>query len=491
MANPEWEAMQAALADAREERLDKGAPRSVWLGMGAWVLAPCCVSSAATRDESQFAGKSHAYRLSFMSVELAFVFFPAVLAATGLCLAIQHLRSRRKRRVEAWLGVIFTAPYLLLFGGGVAIGLVRPDLIAQLRKAPPAPASAPLTQAEVREFADRVVAAIASGDLGLLDDRLDLDALIARGRPKGDVHPEMRRGVENAARKQGGLLGPVIAQGLRGGSYELVRAEATPEPVLIFRLLPAGGGLNYHVLELCRGADGHPSIADLYVPMLGYRLSSTYEDVGPAAIVRSKSAQAMAELLQAGRHEEALAHYASLPEDQRRHYQLLALRWTAAQHSDDPTVVDAALDDMERYLVPTHPGVSLAFLDRDLERGQFERCLETIVIMERLVGADPYLDVLRAHVHSQRGDRSEALAWARRACDGAPMHETPWVTLGTVAAATGDATGLREAMERLVERFGYDVEEIEAHFDQAALRASPTEAAAWEAWKQERAGSPR
>ena len=230
-----------------------------------------------------------------------------------------------------------------------------------------------------------------------------------------------------------------LAKGLEPTSdYKLLRLRQTNEQWrAMFRLLNQDGGLNYHDLILVRGNDASVRIADFYVALSGELMSTTIRRlalpilsqterslldrlVGTESelIKHQKDWSRMVLLSQQGKGEEALAVYQKLPATLQREKFLLIARLTAAQQvSDDEYQQTIAFWEKAH---PSDPSLNLVSIDGFFMAHQYEKSIAVIDRLDKAIGGDPYLDVLRASQYRLLKQRDNARRYATQALRAEP-----------------------------------------------------------------------
>jgi hypothetical protein len=233
----------------------------------------------------------------------------------------------------------------------------------------------------------------------------------------------------------------------KNGHCKFLRLR-TPEdePHALFRLVQAGGGLNYYDATLVRRG-GEVRAVDVYVYARGESLtrfvrrdyllrtaSAPGTEIAPADREFIQNRAAIQELEQAaerGDYRSALQTYDDLPAGLRKDKTILAVRLKSAAGLGGDKYL-SALEDFRKY----HPDdacidlLSVEYFTLQKRRGA---ALEALDRLDRSVGGDPYLNVLRADTHLQAGDLKKARRFAEKAVDEEPDLQAAYWSLVTVA----------------------------------------------------------
>jgi hypothetical protein len=373
---------------------------------------------------------------------------------------------------------------LLSLGAGCA----RKDAVAPVAPAPaptaPGPASPSISAADAEVFARAFAAAISGCDPEAVNAMLDLEELgerVAAGRRL----PVTR---EQATAKLAATLCAKLGDEVH---YQLLRlriVDGQHRP--LFRLLDdADDGVNYHELALAKGADGVIRAVDIYVYVTGEYLSESLGAVYEGLMVSAEQGSSFAgmgatmkqarELVAAGRHDEARAALAALPAALRATKALRAIEVQISSDQAEATYL-AAIDAYRRDF-PDDPSVELLLMDAFVLRQDYRRALQSIDVLDRLVGGDPYLEALRSLLHVELGDLAGAAELAASAITREPELYMGWAALLLTRIHAGDIAGAIATMDEVWARFGVAL-------DEATMRADPSFAgllasAEYAAWK--------
>lgn len=326
--------------------------------------------------------------------------------------------------------------------------------------APAAPPGPPLSDQECRRFTDLVERAVATGNVATLNSTIDWDTLIDTATAGIDAPAQTRKGFANglkaALTQERSLVGQIIARTKEGGAYSLLRIhDQDGQRRALFRMImPANSGVNYHDFVLARSRSGVVRAVDLYVYLSGEMISQTFRRMYiPTAAHESRGIVArltglsgpekefvenfpkfeqMAKALREQKFQAVVDTYNQLPAPLKKDKTFLLLRFQAAQGLDEKTYA-AAIEDF-RTFHPSDPCVDMLSIDYFLLKKQYPRALECIDRLDKAVGGDPYINVLRAGLYLEQGNLDEAERNARRAIEQEPTLSGGYMTMVTVSA---------------------------------------------------------
>src|SRR5262249_40237636 len=130
-----------------------------------------------------------------------------------------------------------------------------------------------------------------------------------------------------------------------------------------------------------------------------------------------KKVELMNDMAREGKHQEVLRLFDQLPSELQRDKNVLLTRLRAAQ-AVGGDAYNEAIENFRTYH-PDDPCVELFAITYYVQKKDFARALAMIDRVEKVIGADPYLNVLRAYVHVEADD----LAAARKAAESALAEE--------------------------------------------------------------------
>jgi len=305
-------------------------------------------------------------------------------------------------------------------------------------------------QAQVVALARQLEAAVKKGDTASAQDTLDVDGLLDRVMAGVSAPADYADGFRRGAHRDLSLMTTII-QAAKGGTYRFLRVrQINGQTRVLFRLLTARGGVNYHDWIVGTDAQGRVRFQDAYVALTGEDMSQSIRRVYIIGAVQSHPTlldrltgadkQYAANLstvsqigrdLQAGNYSATLSSYQSLPQDLRENKSMMVVRLTAASklRGQRPQDYRAAMSDFRR-LFPHDACLDLVCLDQLFEAGEYADARRSIDRIEAFTGPDAHLDTIRGKMYRLQGG-SANLAAAQKEYDKAialepTLHEPYW-----------------------------------------------------------------
>jgi hypothetical protein len=314
-----------------------------------------------------------------------------------------------------------------------------------------------ITWKETVEFARKIELDQAEGRESAFDDLFDLEGLVEECSAGLEMTAEEKSEFIKGARKAS--FGKSIGVAA-GNSYHFLRTrEVDGKWTLTFRLW--SDGVNYHDLRIKRTPAGL-RIADLLVYLsgewLGQTLRRTLVIVAASKPARRAKLPAWAgewlshwgKVQEFGREaaqgapEKALAIFESFPESIKKDRFIQSLRLRASAKVGDAAHVKAA-DDYAR-LFPEDGCRDIACMDGLILRKDFPKAFEAVDRIDKAVGGDPMLDVVRSRLYLMQGTLKPARESALLALKRIPSLADPhWLIIEITLKARNHA----ETVERL------------------------------------------
>ncbi len=335
------------------------------------------------------------------------------------------------------------------------------------------------SDAEAQQFGKTYIEALAKPNIPRAAQMIDWDALFERAT-EGDVANERwRRGFIEGAKRSGTSLVDTLAKVIASGGDLTVLGVRTVngEKRVILRLLLPEGTLNYHEMVLVRDQTGFIRARDIYVYTSGEYFSETIQRLyllaaasDPGVLERisgKKNAfvealpdyKLMMEKVRAGDGKAAVALYRRLPEQLRKQKSVLLAYVSASSKIGDDAAYASAMDEM-RATFPNDPGLDLMSIDSYLLKQKYDDALSAIDRVDKAVGGDPYLDVLRSNINLQRGDLVKAQAHAVSACDREPLLLGGWWSRVSVALARKDFAETARLLKHIRNEMGVQLSDL-------------------------------
>jgi hypothetical protein len=261
-------------------------------------------------------------------------------------------------------------------------------------------------------------------DVDTFNALVDWDALIETATALPGNSPELKDFRANFARglklatvnPQSGFARAIMAAAEPTGEYRALRVHKEGDPIrVLFRLVSSNGALNYHDWVLGRSRDGKVVAVDCYVFLIGELYSQNLRR--PFLPLAHKSGGASVEELSGtdrefvehfnqftlmGRYirernwRQALYTYKELPASMQESKPVMTMRLLATQSISDADYLATIDDFRKRY--PNDAMIDLVSVDAYILRKAYDQALQSIDRVDKAVGGDPYLKVLRGNV---------------------------------------------------------------------------------------------
>jgi hypothetical protein len=200
------------------------------------------------------------------------------------------------------------------------------------------------------------------------------------------------------------------------GDYTPLRIHNVgPEIRALFRLVSSNGALNYHDWVLGRSREGQTVATDCYVFLIGEMYSQNlrrsflplaHKSGGASVAALSGPEKDFVEhfpqFAQMGQYvrernwRQALNTYKELPASVQASKPAMTMRLLATQSVSDAEYLGTIDEFRNRY--PNDPMIDLVSVDAYILRKSYEKALESINHVDKAIGGDPYLKVLRGNV---------------------------------------------------------------------------------------------
>jgi hypothetical protein len=317
-------------------------------------------------------------------------------------------------------------------------------MAAQADQAPPAQnpgaksadkvAAKPITAPEATKWAGDLQHAVRVQDIDTFNRLVDWDALVAMATALPGNSPQLKEFRANFAKglktatvnPRSGFGRAVMAAVEAAGDYKALRVHNEGGQVrVLFRLVSSNGALNYHDWVLGRSRDGKTVAVDCYVFLIGEMYSQNLRrsflplahKSGGASLEKLSGPEKdfvehFPEFAQLGRSvrernwRQALNIYKELPASVQESKPAMTMRLLATQQVSDAEYLATIDDFRKRY--PNDPMIDLVSVDAYILRKAYDKALESIDRVDKAIGKDPYLKVLRGNVLLREGKLNAA-----------------------------------------------------------------------------------
>lgn len=337
---------------------------------------------------------------------------------------------------------------------------------------------------DCRRLAQTFVREVHEGDVGAASDRVDWAGILEeamRGVPENGPGADVRRQFSNqflqGLKKSGGLVAQVAEVVRQGGGYKLLRIQETSPVRAVVRLLPPGGGVNYHTFYFGKNAQGEVRILDIGVAVSGERLSETLrrgflsllaqssQDFSPYLSETERfymkhldDLRAMAEALGQEELGRVDGLYDELPAALQQDHGVLMLRLQAARSRGESEFAKAL--ETTRQAGGDPLAAELFAIDAWMQLERPDAALDSIDRIDAAVGGDPYLQVMRADVHYRAGELEAAERAAKAAIDADPDLQDAYWQLTTISLDLHNFAMTANMLTRIGQRFDIEFQDL-------------------------------
>jgi hypothetical protein len=386
---------------------------------------------------------------------------------------------------------------LLLVAGGCA--RKKPNLDEGENADSPMPVAQfhhgkPLTIEECKSFAARLEAAAKSDKPQEVLALFDWESLFERSLAGINLSKRDRDATLKGMRESDGpsnLTKLILEAVNNGGSYRPLRVHDKDEGKrVLFRLVNAEGGLNYHDLMLARRPDNQARVIDFHVVLSGEAMSTTMRRMFLTVFSQTNKGlfaklvgreqdlvkhlptwTKMGEESRAGNHQEVMRLFNTLPPSLQKEKPIQITRILSAAALGDE-LHQQALDDYEKHF-PNDPSLDLIRIDSLILKKKYAEALAAVDRLDKAVGGDPYLDTLRANIHLESGKPEQARQPADRAVKSLPDLQQPYWTMVSISLKEKDHAATVKWLTELDERFDLDLDNLKEVPDYADFIKSP------------------
>jgi len=313
-----------------------------------------------------------------------------------------------------------------------------------------------LTREECLGFAKRFSDAVKRDDTDLFRTLWDMDAMLETATSGIDAPESLRISFCRTFKKQADLLTRITQSLFGGGTYRFLHIhDVCAERRALFRLVKADGGLNYHDLVLSRNQSGEVVAVDMDVFLSGEKMSATTRR-GYLLIVGSNAPGCAAKLgskekafeenlglytrilacIKSGEFQEALTHIASLPPILRQDKSMMVFALTSAA-GVGPVAYEEAFQAFEKAY-PGDPSLVLHAIDHHYLKKEYEQAFQSILSLEKSLGGDPYLHVVRSDILVIQGKTEDGRKRLLQAIEEDPDLQEAYWSLANLALGQKD-----------------------------------------------------
>ena len=283
------------------------------------------------------------------------------------------------------------------------------------------------------KFAEQIGQWIVKKEAKKFAEAIDTDVLFERALKGVEVSAELKKSFSEGGKQSIQSFPNQVIQTLSsGGSYKLLRVHVVDGEVrALFRMLADSAGVNYHDMVLIPNKDKGFAIADVYVVVSGEFFSQTMKrllfdtlavdpkklkegDISPATLDGIGRLRSLSELLKTQKHAELLTEWEKLPEAMKKDKGVFMFRFVAATAlmDKDPKGYEKVMEDFQKFF-PNDPTGDLILMDTWLIKKKYKEFQNSIDRLDKAVGGDPYLDVLRHWLQRREEVRRRKSSWGK------------------------------------------------------------------------------
>lgn len=301
----------------------------------------------------------------------------------------------------------------------------------------------PVTDTEAKQFSERLLTALRTGNTATLNTLLDLDALAAAATADMGLSDKDRNdflgGMRDTMNQSTGFSAQLINSVAGGGSSDLLRiVEVDGRKRARVRMIhPNNTGVGYVDFVLGHNTAGQALAQDMYLFYSGELFTLTLHRLavqGFASQNRSllerlkgvdndfakhlNDIRTISQDLAAGNASAGIQVYNGLPDTLKADKMMKLIHIRLAQKMGD-SEYERALGDF-RASFPNDSASALLSVDYYILKKQYSKALTALDTLDKALGGDPYQDVQRAGVYAYMHDRSKAQAAIKRAVGAMP-----------------------------------------------------------------------
>ena len=270
----------------------------------------------------------------------------------------------------------------------------------------------PVSEPEALQFARTIENSIARKNPAVMNTVLDIPVFVAsvEKNTKQKLDASVREGMQSSIEKK--ALGAQIIQAAGDdGSYKLLRSyEKNGRRHLLFRLYgPAG--LNYHDIELVK-RNNRLKAADIFIYYSGEPFSLTIgnllkqltdnlsDETEKESIARMRKIQ---DMIAQKDFIGAKAEYADLPKALKEQRTFMLIYIGICSGLNDESLYLQSIEEYQQHF-PNETNVPLLMIDACIMHKDYNKALQAVNTLDKLVGTDPFLDYYRGLVYAKMGD---------------------------------------------------------------------------------------
>jgi hypothetical protein len=387
---------------------------------------------------------------------------------------------KHSRRPVAWLFSV---------GLGVALSVGRPAPT----QAQATPQKA-ITDADVVSFAKAVETAYQNTDSKAYSDLIDWDALLDKVTTGVDAPEQFRTtfrsGILKSTRDPNGFLRALFDESKAGSRFSMIRSRLRDKQKTALFRLGSSGGVNYWEFLLARDNLGKVRASDIYIFAAGETLSATFHRIYVQAVAQKnrgflaklaggdqdflKSAAKLKDIsdnIRVGKNAEALAIYNALPETVKKDKLFMLARIRATQNLNDKLYTEAIDRYREHY--PKDAAVDILSIDGFTLNKQYDKALDAIDRLDKLVDGDSYLNVMRSALLILAEKPEEARKAGKIGIEAEPKIVDGYWVLLSAELKLNDYPAVLATLKKIDQNFALEFADLATVPEYAGFAKSP------------------
>jgi hypothetical protein len=176
-------------------------------------------------------------------------------------------------------------------------------------------------------------------------------------------------------------------------------------------------------------------------------------------------------LINQGKMQEALAIIKGMQPETQKMKLFLLIRLRAVQSGDEKEY--AAVLEEFRNLYPKDPCLDLLLIDYHTMKKDFPQALESIDRLDKAVGGDPHLNVVRAGISEKSGDLAAAARFAGLAMEQEPTLLTAYFTAIGISLKAAKYDETLAGLKALDQKFKMQFNDMKTVLEYAGFVKSP------------------
>jgi hypothetical protein len=325
------------------------------------------------------------------------------------------------------------------------------------------------------------------------DAHFDTDAMLDRTLKGVEATDAQKRGFRSGAKKTVSLSLTLRQLSETFGSLKVLRYRADGGRARILFRAWGESGVYYMEMQVVPAGDSVRGV-DLYFYTTGESASDTCRRMylsflagEPGFLGRLAKQEneylknlpkikAIVEQAKAGSCEEVLKTVATLPPELQTEKSVLVFRLQAAARVGEAECASALADFRKAF--PDDPALDFLSIDALLVVKRYEEARKAIDILDKRLGGDPYLEVLRANSYIEEGKLDLAKARAAAAIEKEKTLSEPYWTMVTISLKEKKYADTVKWLTRIEKDLEEEVQDLTKEEDYAGFVKSP-EYAAW------------